>query len=216
MSSARLVAAAVLLMLASACREWPDPEITGVVPPEMTASTTTNVTVQVKATLASTIDYANGEADIDNGAILRIGDRQLGAPTYPASGAFEFTVPTVFQPGTYDVTVTLEDGRVATRSGGFTVLAGTFPSGYTIDPIGPQQRLVPFDVVVRANGDPTFAGNVRFEVPTGASVGPTISDTFVNGVLTQRLVVDSPRSSEILIVTDIAGNRATSNTFDVQ
>ena len=58
-----------------------------------------------------------------------------------------------------------------------------------------------------------FRGNVRFEVPPGASVGPVISARFVDGVLTQQIVINSTRSEELLIVSDVAGNRASQSVL---
>jgi hypothetical protein len=114
--------------------------------------------------------------------------------------------------------VTLGDGRTAVRPGGLTVVEGEWPEGYSIDPIGPQRRLVPFTLTVRATGASAaaFRGNVRLETGAGGSIGPRLSEPFVDGVLTQQVVVDSIQSDVIIRVTDIAGHVGTSNTFLLQ
>ena len=58
-----------------------------------------------------------------------------------------------------------------------------------------------------------FRGNVRLETGAGGSIGPRVSEPFVDGVLTQQVVVDSVQSDVVIRVTDIAGHVATSNTF---
>ena len=150
--------------------------------------------------------------------MVHLGTQELGDGRAPKDGIFRLEVPTVFEPGRYDVRVTLEDGREATLKDGFTVTGGSWPDGYAIDPIGPQHPFVPFTITVRAQGPnaESFRGNVRIEAPPGATVGPTLSGAFVNGVLTQQVVMTSTRSQELLIVSDVAGHRATSNTFALQ
>jgi hypothetical protein len=118
----------------------------------------------------------------------------------------------------YDVKVTLGDGRTAVRPGGLRVVEGEWPEDYSIDPIGVQRRLVPFTVTVRATGAhaAAFRGNVRLETGAGGSIGPRVSEPFVDGVLTQQVVVDSIQSDVALRVTDLAGHVGTSNTFLLQ
>lgn len=214
----RAFVACFVALCASACRDWPQPSIVSVTPDRMVASAATRVEIRADLALPTTVDYAEGTVEADTAAQVWIGDQQVGDGRYPPDGVFEVEVPTVFQPGTYPVRIVLGDGREARLSEGFTVTAGQWPEGYTIDPIGAQQKLVPFDVTVRATGAnaASFSGNVRLSVPTGATVGPALSAPFVDGVLTQRVVVNSTRTEEILIVTDVAGNRATSAAFPLQ
>lgn len=214
----RRAALASFLVLFTGCSDWPEPVIRSITPAQMVASQTTAVEVRADLPLPTTVDYADGTASVDAAAVLRIGRQELGSGVYPKDGVFTVEVPTVFEPGSYDVTITLEDGRQAILPQGFTVSEGAWPEGYTIDPVGPQRRLVPFDVTIRATGAnaASFRGNVRLEVPAGASVGPALSGQFVDGVLTQQVVINTTRAEELLIVTDVAGNRSTSNTFQVQ
>jgi hypothetical protein len=57
---------------------------------------------------------------------------------------------------------------------------------------------------------------VRLETGAGGSIGPRVSEPFVDGVLTQQVVVDSIQSDVALRVTDLAGHVGTSNTFLLQ
>lgn len=209
----------VLALLAlCGCRDFPDPRIVSVEPAKMIASETTSLAISAELPLPTTIDYAEAASEVDTRATLRIGDQELGSGQTPTDGVFRMDVPTLFAPGQYDVTLTLGDGREAVVANGFTVEPGAWPEGYTIDPVGPQQRFVPFNITVRATGANAaiFRGNVRLSVPAGASIGPALSGTFVDGVLTQQVVVSSTRAQELIIVTDVAGNRATSNEFTLQ
>ena len=61
-----------------------------------------------------------------------------------------------------------------------------------------------------------FRGNVRLQTGASGTIGPRVSEPFVNGVLTQQVVVNSIQSNVVIRVTDIAGHEGTSNTFLVQ
>lgn len=214
----KLLVALALLCAVTGCREWPDPVIRSITPPRMIASEQTRIEVRADLPLPTTVDYSDGSAEVDVTAELQIGRTGLGEGTYPDDGVFEVDVPTLFEPGTYDVRITLGDGREAVLADGFTVDPGQWPDGYAIDPIGPQRPFVPFTITVRAQGAnaATFRGNVRLEVPTGATIGPSVSGRFVDGVLSQQIVLSSVRNQELVIVSDVAGHRATSNSFPLQ
>ncbi|MBX5483112.1 MAG: hypothetical protein IRZ16_14905 [Myxococcaceae bacterium] len=204
--------------LAASCRDWPDPVIRSITPSQMVASEATPIELRAEVPLQTTVDYAEGSASVDTAVSIRIGGVEVGHGQYAKGGVFQLVVPTVFQPGPQDVTLELADGRSTTLAGGFTVSEGQWPDGYTIDVIPPQRQLEPFTVTVRAAGEhaASFHGNVRFEVPPGATVGPQLSEPFVDGVLTQTITIRSPRNEELLIVSDVAGHRASSNTFDLR
>jgi hypothetical protein len=212
----KLVSIAALVLLA-ACQDWPDLVIHSVSPSEMRASEATALELDAELPLPTTVDYAKGTLEVDTRVSVSIGT--LEVPTLAVSqGVISTRVPSVLAPGSYDVKVTLGDGRTVVRPGGLTVVEGEWPEGYSIDPIGPQQRLVPFTLTVRATGAnaAAFRGNVRLETGAGGSIGPRVSEPFVDGVLTQQVVVDSVQSNVIIRVTDIAGHVGTSNTFSLQ
>ena len=208
------IAALVLLM---ACQDWPEPVIRSVSPSRMLASEATALSVNAELILPATVDYSQGSLEVDTRASVRIGT--LEVPTLAVSPEGVSTrVPSLLAPGSYDVKVTLGDGRTAVRPGGLTVVEGEWPEGYSIDPIGPQRRLEPFTLTVRATGAnaAAFRGNVRLETGAGGSIGPRVSEPFVNGVLTQQVVINSVQSDVVILVTDIAGHEGASNTFLLQ
>lgn len=212
----KLVALAALVLLA-ACQDWPEPVIHSVSPSEMRASEATALDLRAELPLPTVVDYGEGTLEVDTRVTVSIGT--LEVPTLAISkDVISTRVPSVLAPGSYDVKVTLGDGRTAVRPGGLTVVEGEWPEGYSIDPIGSQQRLVPFTLTVRATGAnaAAFRGNVRLETGAGGSIGPRVSEPFVDGVLTQQVVVNSTQSSVIIRVTDIAGHEGTSNTFLLQ
>ncbi len=213
----KLVSTAALLLLL-ACQEWPEPVLRSVSPSQMRASEATALALDAELVLPTTVDYSQGTLEVDTRVSVRIGTLEVPTLALSPEGVISTRVPSVLAPGSYDVKVTLGDGRTAVRPGGLTVVEGEWPEGYSIDPIGPQRRLVPFTVTVRASGAhaAAFRGNVRLETGAGGSIGPRVSEPFVDGVLTQQVVVDSIQSDVALRVTDLAGHVGTSNTFLLQ
>jgi hypothetical protein len=213
----KLVSIATLVLLV-ACQDWPEPVIRSVSPSEMRANEATALALDAELIPHTTVDYSQGTIEVDTRVSVRIGT--LDVPTLAVSpeGVISTRVPSVLAPGRYDVKVTLGDGRTAVRPGGLTVVEGEWPEGYSIDPIGPQRRLEPFTLTVRATGAnaAAFRGNVRLETGVGGNIGPRVSEPFVDGVLTQQVVVDSVQSDVVIRVTDIAGHVGTSNTFLLQ
>jgi hypothetical protein len=207
-----------LLLLASGCQDWPDPEIRAVSPPQMPASEYTPIEISADLPLPATVDYEKGTVDVSTAVKAEIGSLELAAPTFIRKGVLATQVPTLLAPGSYDVRLTLSDGRVATAPSAFTVLEGQWPDTYSIDPIDTQAPFVPFTITVRAQGAnaASFHGNVRFESGPGVNFGPKVSDPFVDGVLTQQVVFGAASSSAVLVVTDLAGHRVSSNTFQLR
>jgi hypothetical protein len=206
------------LVLPLACRDWPEPVIRSVSPSEMRASEATALAVDTELALPAKVDYDKGTVEVDTQVSVRIGTLEVPTLAVSPEGVISTHVPSVLAPGSYDVKVTLGDGRTTVRPGGLTVVEGEWPEGYSIDPIGPQKRLEPFTLTVRATGAnaAAFRGNVRLQTGASGTIGPRVSEPFVNGVLTQQVVVNSIQSNVLIRVTDIAGHEGTSNTFLVQ
>ncbi len=207
-----------LLLLASGCEDWPDPEIRAVSPSQMLASEYTPIEISADLPLPATVDYEQGTVDVSTAVKVELGSLELATPTFTRKGVLATQVPTLLVPGAYDVRVTLSDGRVATAPSAFTVVDGQWPDTYSIDPIDTQAPFVPFTITVRAQGPnaESFHGNVRFESGPGVNFGPKVSDPFVNGVLTQQVVFATPASSAVIVVTDLAGHRVASNVFQLR
>lgn len=212
------VSISALVLLMASCQDWPEPVIRSVSPSQMRASEATALAVDAELILPATVDYGQGSLEVDTRVSVRIG--MLEVPTLAVSpeGVISTRVPSVLAPGSYDVKVTLGDGRTAVRPGGLTVVEGEWPEGYSIDPIGPQRRLVPFTLTVRATGASAaaFRGNVRLDTGAGGTIGPRVSEPFVDGVLTQQVVINSIQSDVVIVISDIAGHVGTSNTFLLQ
>ncbi|PTL82010.1 hypothetical protein [Vitiosangium sp. GDMCC 1.1324] len=213
----KLVSIAALVLLA-ACQDWPEPVIRSVSPSEMRASEATVLDLDAELPLPTVVDYSKGTLEVDTRVSVSIGTLEVPTLAVSPEGVISTRVPSILTPGRYDVKVTLGDGRTAVRPGGLTVVEGEWPEGYSIDPIGPQRRLEPFTVTVRATGAnaAAFRGNVRLETGAGGTIGPRVSEPFVDGVLTQQVVVDSVQSNVAIRVTDLAGHTGTSNTFTLQ
>lgn len=217
----RLLSLAACLLILSSCQDWPDPVIRSVTPSEMVASEATTLAIDTRLPLPMGVDYATGEIEADTRVTLTVGT--LTAPTLTVldispQGVITARVPSELAEGSYDVKLELGDGRTAELPGGLTVVQGQWPDGYSFDPIAQKQRLAPFTVTVRATGAnaASFRGTVRFGASAGATIRPRVSDPFVDGVLTQEVVVDSASSNVIISVSDIDGNRGTSNEFVLQ
>ena len=93
---------------------------------------------------------------------------------------------------------------------------GIWLTSYSIDPIPTETSGVPFGVTIRANGavDGGFGGTVSLTVP-GATVSPSTSGPFQNGLRVEVITVTGPGFRR-LVVTDLVSNSGTSNLFTVQ
>jgi hypothetical protein len=192
------------------------PRIVSVTPAQMLSSESTRVEVDIDAQLPVTVELDPPSANVQAGLSLKIGQLEISRGTYEAGGLIRTNVPSVLIPGTYDVVLELEDGRTASLPQGFTVRPGTFPTAYALDAIGDQQRGVPFDVVIQAQGpaSATFRGNLTLTANQG-SVSPTVTSAFRNGRLTQQVTVSTAGTGVVLTFTDAEGHSVSSNPFNV-
>jgi hypothetical protein len=135
---------------------------------------------------------------------------------YPPGGLVQGILPTVIPPGTYNVTVSLGDGRTAVRQDAFTVDGGTWPAAYVIDAVGDQRTGVPFSVTLRAFGPgaSAFAGNVLLGVIGDGTVEPNISSAFASGVCSQSVTITGT-GEFTLVASDINGGNGQSPAFTV-
>lgn len=214
----RTILLACLVLGASGCGDWPDPVIRSITPAQMSAITSTRIELDPTLPLPTRVNYETGTIEVDIDVSLRIGSLDVATEGLTPEGRLGATVPTLLQPGRHDVRLELEDGRVALLDDGFEVTAAVWPTGYSIDPIPEQQRLVPFEITIRALGPngAAFRGNVQFEAPAGSTIGPRLSGAFgEGGVLRQTVVVSAPGNTAAIIVTDIAGNPSQSEPFSL-
>lgn len=211
--------AAVPVLLCAACTEWPEPRILRVTPSAMSETDATLLDIEVDAVLQTIADYEQGTVTARTRIEIEIGSEVVGPKSYAPGGLIQAQVPTILAQGVYDVRVKfIDDGRVAIAENALTVVPGAWPDSYTIDPIAPQRRQTPFEILVRAQGAnaAAFRGNVRLRVGPYGGIGPTVSRAFVDGVLTETVVVESVGASEVITVTDVVGHSGTSNAFSLR
>ncbi|MHB8877104.1 MAG: hypothetical protein ACYC8T_25695 [Myxococcaceae bacterium] len=195
----------------------PAPTISSIEPGEMVASEGAFVVVTLDAVLPFRASYGKGEASVDPALVVTFGGVPLGPNQYESEGRLSVPVPTLFSPGSYDVSVRLADGREALAVDGFTVNPGLWPDSYSLERIDNQRRNVPFGVVIRAQGPnaASFRGNVTLSVNRG-QVSPRTSGLFSAGIRAETVIVSGVFSqSVILTVTDSEGHTGASNSFTV-
>lgn len=206
----------ILCVVAGCSAALPDPKITAVTPPDSPASAVVPLKVQLDAVLPSRVDYSATAATVENAATLFIGDTNVGETVVDADGAAMVVVPTILVPGSYDVKVTLADGRSATASSAFTVTPGIWPTGYTIDPFDAPTAGTPFNITVRAQGPaaPNFNGNVTLDTSKG-NIDPRVSGAFQGGVLVQSVTLNGKGNGFVITVKDASGATGATPTFKV-
>lgn len=208
--------ALLALVLAGCGQELAPPVIRSITPATVIEGHSATVLIEADAAFPWTVSYSAATAEVDTSFTATIGGQPLRMPVLTSDGDVRGQVPFRLEPGRHDVVLTLGDGRSATLASGFEVTPESFPSGYTIDPIGPQNRQVPFRITVRAQGNSasTFAGSVELSINKGG-ISPELSEPFQNGVLTQEITLTAPNPEAVLTVRDAAGNEASSNVFPV-
>ncbi|MFL5319902.1 MAG: hypothetical protein ACJ790_09605 [Myxococcaceae bacterium] len=213
----RRLAIATALLLYGCGGAVPPPKIVSVDPAESPASAVVQVRVKLEALLPSSVNYDKSTATAATAATIFVGDTNVGDSNVDPTGTVSALVPSILTPGTYDVRVLLSDGRSATAPQAFTVTPGVWPQSYTIDPIPDVTSGAAFPITVRAVGGAgtTFSGNVMLSV-SKAAIRPTVSTSFVSGVLNQSVTLTAKNSNVTITVRDSNGATGTSNTFHVQ
>ena len=120
------------------------------------------------------------------------------------------------QPGSYDVKVTLGDGRTAVRPGGLTVCRGGVAGWATRDPIG---RSGAWSLHADGARDRRQRGGFPRQRAPGRGRRqhrPARERALRGRGAHQQVVVDSIQSDVFIRVTDIAGHVGKSNTFLLQ
>jgi hypothetical protein len=242
-------AALLATLLLCACgggASLPAPEILSISPNRITvprgtpAAERRSIVISLDAVIAVRVDY--GRERVSTEAVrVWIGAEEAPLEGLEADGTLTVTVPGSLDEGTYDVRVSLADGREAVRPSALTVVpvgsqeggdAGTPMvvrpedpmrrgdiTGFLIESLGEQRRGVPFRVTIRAVGpraahfrdDVTLALNRDDDEVSPSRLGP-----FVGGVCEQLVTVDAHGGNVKLTVTDAFGAQGTSNGFKVR
>jgi hypothetical protein len=209
----------IVLFSLSACAPaaLPPPKIISIAPSEMVACEGASVSVDVEVVLPTHVDYGHSEASVNPDIALRIGAIPVGSGKYVPGGLLNAAIPPVFAPGEYDVGLRVSDGRPeAILAGGFSVKPTSYPDGYTIDFIPDQIQSEPFAITIRAQGGNASAFNCTVAISSSRGpLSPTVSGRFQNGMRTEWITIDTPRTSVVITVRDDVGRSGSSNPFRV-
>jgi hypothetical protein len=208
-----------LLLWLSACAPagLPPPRILSISPAEMVACEGASVAVDAEVVLPTHLDYGHSEASANPDISLRIGAIPVGSGKYSPGGLLTAAVPPIFAPGSYDVGLRVFDGRPeAVVAGGFAVKPTAYPDGYTIDFVPDQTQGQPFAITLRASGANASAYNctVALSINRG-SLSPGTSGSFLGGVRTEWVTIDTARASVVITARDDGGQSGSSNPFRV-
>lgn len=211
---------ALALMLAGGCgpQALPLPEVLSITPASVLASDSAEVTVKVLAVLPTHADYGEESLEVNTAVTLQVGPVRLGSGRYEKQGALGGVLPSVFEPGAYDVILTLADGRTASLKSGFSVRAGAWPAGYSFDEIPDQRANRPFGVTLRAAGanGSAFHGNVNLQGDR-LDVSPALTGAFEAGVRVEMVTLTGGKGGPVtLTASDAEGHSSPSNTFQVK
>ncbi|HEY1334890.1 MAG TPA: hypothetical protein VGF31_11590 [Myxococcaceae bacterium] len=207
----------VLLLAGCSGATLPAPTVVSVSPAGRQASTSGPVTVTIDAVLPTVADHGTNTVTVDDRLTVTIGPRPFGPSRWTDAGVITDFMPSVLPEGSYDVTVELGDGRLATASDALHITPGEWPVGYTVGMIGDQTSGVPFGVTLRAQGAPDagYTGTVFLSVPD-ATVVPSVTGPFSANlrVETITVTVDHPGQYH-LEVMDLDGRPGRSLDFHV-
>jgi hypothetical protein len=242
------VVCALLPLLLWACGPagLPAPTIVSVLPEQLPQGSPSALSVKVSAVLPLSVDYQEQFVDP---AQLQMTVQLAGQPVDIAfadhDGTLILPVPEGLEPGSYDIRVTLADGREALREGGFSIVpeytlrgpggdggtpgdGGTLNDwqggedrgnifGFWIDPIRDQVRNAPFRITIRALG----RGARSFESPLSirssrGKVSTVTQGSFSEGVQVEEISLSRHGHNVYLVVEDADGHKGLSNPFDVR
>lgn len=111
-----------LLLLATACGgTLPAASITSVQPSQVRANVATLITIRMQGVLPTRADYGSGSISSDSAVTVFVDDVQIARTRVDASGNINATLPANLPPKTYDLIVTLGDGRKALLGGAIDV-----------------------------------------------------------------------------------------------
>jgi hypothetical protein len=209
----------MLLALLCACEPdspLPEPHILSITPAEQTTRESKLVTVQLDMDPRFFVDYGAQFARLIDQPTLQIGPQTVNLERYLGHGQFEGTVGQGLPPGTYDVRVTLPDGRESILAQAYRVKPSVI---FWIETVGLQFEDQEFTLTIHAAGPHAadYTGTVLITLHRGPNLAPTSfqSDAFSGGILRQRIIIDSPGNNYTFSVKDEENIPVYSNTFRV-
>jgi hypothetical protein len=221
-----------LLWSACGASPLPEPSIVSVVPERVAANAPASLSVRVSGVLPFRVNYQEGSVEeVPQGLKLWLAGKEVDIAFTETDGTLIVPVPEALPLGAYDAQLVLEDGREALRERAFSVVPepqfveGGAPAedirdavtGLQIDPIEEQVRNRPFQITIRALGPKAelFQGQltVRSNKGQATSVTPGV---FSGGVRVEELSLSQPNPGVYLLVEDMQGHQALSNSFRVR
>jgi hypothetical protein len=212
----KVLALGLLLLLGGCGSRLPDPVVHSVEPSSFQEGEAPTLRVAFDALRPEWAHYGSRALELDTGLEVRVGGQVIFSADDFDGNVVSAQAPFGLQPGRWDVSVQLSDGRLGVLPGGLTVTPGQFPTGYVIDPIADQVHGQPFDVTIHAEGGnaATFTGVLEIQVNHGR-ISPQITDPFSGGSVTAHVTISSVDKGTMITVKDAAGNQAVSNAFQI-
>lgn len=110
-----------LVFFASCGGTLPTPRISEVAPSQVRANVATPITIRIQAILPGKADYVSGALSAESEVTVFINDLEIARTRIDRDGVVNATLPANLEPKTYDLIVTLADGRQALMGGAITV-----------------------------------------------------------------------------------------------
>lgn len=208
-----------LLHFAACGGEPPEaPRILAYVPDRLVEGSGGSITLETEGVPPLVVDYGASRVEVPERVELFLGDLALEGERRPEDpDHVVVAIPSALPIGDYPLRLRFEDGRQTRAAGSFRVSPSPVPIGYTFDPIAAQERGVPFEITLRAQGSAAadFDGTVQLSASKG-SISPSVTGPFENGVRVETVTV-TPVADELTITaSDDAGHSGTSNAFSTR
>lgn len=200
----------VALVFACACEPEPPavlpaPRILSISPQGQTSNEKKTVTVQLDVDPRFLVNYGERSVQQLDQPTLRIGSQTVPLDTYLGHGQYQGTVSPGLSEGTYDIQVTLPDGRTASLPQAYQVKE---PLDFWLEEIPDQVQDQPFTVTIHAFGTDaelftgTVAVNAIHSEFGNSTVLSTVCGPFSDGICRVRLTLDRPGNIYLIQVKD--------------
>lgn len=219
----RWLPASLLALVLAACAQdpLPPPTLVSVEPARAPLDSSRRLMLQLDALLPFTLHYGQGTAAPREELQAWVGTQQLEGVYYAGEGRFFGELRPGLELGSYDVRAQLADGREASLSSAFTVVApdNTNPNDFRVDVHGTRfYKSVAFPMTIYAPGPEAwrFNGTVSLRSSVG-NITPSVTEPFSNGVTTVKSVtIDTAAAGVIIYVEDQQGRRGQSAPFNIE
>jgi hypothetical protein len=218
----RTVLLTLLVALLCACESDkpsspPELRIVSITPTQQGAAESKTVTVELDLDPRFLVDYDTRTALLLDQPTLQVGSQTVALERYLGNGRFEGTVLPGLNVGTYDIRVSLPDGREATLPQAWRVRPSV---GFWIESIGDQIQDQPFTVTIHATGTEAeqFEGTVSMSIlrfQGNATSTRFQSGPFSGGLRREQITIDTPGNNFLILLEDEEGRETYSNAFRV-